>query len=62
MPHTAKMVDEIRKVIPDIKVIYAEEGNYKLGKPLGSAVVPHLEEKNDTHTHSNSRITKRKSL
>ena len=56
------MVDKIREVIPDIKVLYAEEGNYRIGKPLGISVKPYIEEENVTDTHSNSRITKRKSL
>lgn len=62
MPNVTKMVDKIREVIPDIKVLYAEEGNYRIGKPLGISVKPYIEEENVTDTHSNSRITKRKSL
>ena len=32
MPETAKVVDYFRTVFPKIKVIYAEEGDYRIGK------------------------------
>ena len=32
MPETAKVVDYFRTVFPKIKVIYAEEGQYRIGK------------------------------
>ena len=32
MPKTAKLVDHFRTVFPKIKVIYAEEGPYRIGK------------------------------
>ena len=34
MPHTAAMIDELRSEFGDIKVLYAEEGDYRIGKPL----------------------------
>ena len=32
MPETAKIVDSFRTVFPKIKVLYAEEGPYRVGK------------------------------
>jgi len=32
MPETAKVVDYFRTVFPKIKVLYAEEGDYRIGK------------------------------
>jgi len=32
MPETAKVVDQFRTVFPKIKVLYAEEGQYRIGK------------------------------
>ena len=32
MPETAKVVDHFRTVFPKIKVLYAEEGQYRIGK------------------------------
>ena len=34
MPHTAAMIDYLRSELGNIKVLYAEEGNYRIGKPL----------------------------
>ena len=34
MPHTAAMIDELRNEFGDIKVLHAEEGDYRIGKPL----------------------------
>lgn len=35
MPNVAKMVDEIRAVFGEgVKVIYAKEGDYELGRPF----------------------------
>ena len=31
MPETAKVVDTFRAVFPKIKVLYAEEGDYRIG-------------------------------
>ena len=31
MPETAKIVDHFRTVFPKIKVLYAEEGQYRIG-------------------------------
>ena len=31
MPETAKVVDYFRTVFPKIKVLYAEEGDYRIG-------------------------------
>ena len=47
MPQTAKIVDEFRKVFPTIKVLYAEEGQYRIGtKPDPSKyVVPSIDER-----------------
>jgi hypothetical protein len=47
MPQTAKIVDKFREVIPGIKVLYAEEGEYRIGnKPDPSKyVVPTIDER-----------------
>ena len=47
MPLTAKIVDELRKEFPKIKVLYAEEGQYRIGtKPDPSKyVVPTIDER-----------------
>jgi hypothetical protein len=34
MPHTAAMIDWLRSEFPDIKVLYAKEGDYVMGKDL----------------------------
>lgn len=35
MPNVAKMVDAIRAVFgDDVKVLYAKEGDYELGRPI----------------------------
>ena len=40
MPETAKVVDHFRTVFPKIKVLYAEEGQYRIGnKPDPSKYV-----------------------
>jgi hypothetical protein len=46
MPETAKVVDQFRMVFPKIKVLYAEEGQYRIGvKPDPSKyVVPCISE------------------
>ena len=42
MPETAKVVDHFRTVFPKIKVLYAEEGQYRIGKKpdMSKYVVP----------------------
>ena len=47
MPQIAKLVDEWRMVFPKIKVLYAEEGQYRIGnKPDKSKyVVPTIDER-----------------
>jgi hypothetical protein len=47
MPQIAKIVDEFRTVFPKIKVLYAEEGDYRIGnKPDPSKyVVPTIDER-----------------
>jgi hypothetical protein len=47
MPETAKIVDSFRMVFPKIKVLYAEEGQYRVGvKPDPSKyVVPCIDER-----------------
>jgi hypothetical protein len=49
MPNTAKMIDWIRSEIPDVKVLYAEEGQYKVGSREGTYInfVSNCEEEND---------------
>ena len=46
MPETAKVVDYFRTVFPKIKVIYAEEGQYRIGKKPDPSkyVVPGINE------------------
>jgi hypothetical protein len=47
MPETAKVVDYFRTVFPKIKVLYAEEGDYRIGKKPDSSkyVVPCIDER-----------------
>ena len=47
MPQTAKVVDELRMVFPKIKVLYAEEGQYRIGKKPDPSkyVVPTIDER-----------------
>ena len=47
MPETAKVVDYFRTVFPKIKVIYAEEGDYRIGKKPDPSkyVVPCIDER-----------------
>ena len=47
MPQTAKVVDELRMVFPKIKVLYAEEGQYRIGKKPDPSkyVVPCIDER-----------------
>ena len=47
MPQTAKLVDELRMVFPKIKVLYAEEGQYRIGKKPDPSkyVVPVIDER-----------------
>ena len=47
MPQTAKLVDELRMVFPKIKVLYAEEGQYRIGKKPDPSkyVVPTIDER-----------------
>jgi hypothetical protein len=47
MPETAKIVDSFRMVFPKIKVLYAEEGNYRVGKKPDKSkyVVPCIDER-----------------
>jgi len=49
MPETAKVVDIFREVFPKIKVIYAEEGDYRIGKKpdMSKLVAPNLDYLND---------------
>lgn len=35
MPHVAKMIDELKKELPGIKVLWAEEGQYQVGSREG---------------------------
>ena len=59
MPLIAKIVDELRKEFPKIKVLYAEEGEYRIGtKPNPSKyVVPTIDERKVV---KNERESKRK--
>ena len=52
MPETAKIVDTFRTVFPKIKVLYAEEGQYRLGtKPDPSKyATPNIAYLNDKPT------------
>ena len=34
MPQTAVLIDQLRNELGDIKVLYAEEGDYRMGTPL----------------------------
>jgi hypothetical protein len=45
MPHTASIVDWIRSEFPDIKVLYAKEGDYVMGKDIDRTklVTPNLQ-------------------
>lgn len=54
MPQTARMIDWIRTEIPDVKVLYAEEGQYKVGSREGEYIVfkSNYEEENGLHTKS----------
>lgn len=47
MPETAKVVDYFRMVFPKIKVLYAEEGDYRIGKKPDPSkyAVPCIDEK-----------------
>ena len=47
MPETAKVVDYFRTVFPKIKVLYAEEGQYRIGKKPDPSkyVVPCIDER-----------------
>lgn len=47
MPETAKIVDSFRTVFPKIKVLYAEEGPYRVGKKPDPSkyVVPCIDER-----------------
>ena len=62
MPQTAKMIDWIRSEI-DVKVLYAEEGQYKLGSREGVYVqfIAYSEEENDRprRKRSNSKSIKK---
>ena len=62
MPQTAKMIDWIRSEI-DVKVLYAEEGQYKLGSREGVYVqfMAYSEEENDNprRKRSNSKSIKK---
>ena len=52
MPETAKVVDYFRTVFPKIKVLYAQEGQYRLGKKPDESkrVVPYTAYLNDKPT------------
>ena len=47
MPQTAKIVDWMRTEFPGIKVLYAEEGQYRIGKKPDKRkyVVPTIDER-----------------
>ena len=49
MPETAKIVDTFRTVFPKIKVLYAEEGQYRVGKKPDASkyCVPNISYLND---------------
>ena len=63
MPQTAKLIDWIRSEIPDVKVLYAEEREYKVGSRVGEYVEfkSNYEEENDTprRKRSNSQSIKK---
>ena len=52
MPKTAKIVDWMRIEFPGIKVLYAEEGQYRIGKKPDESkrVVPYTAYLNDKPT------------
>jgi hypothetical protein len=52
MPETAKIVDSFRMVFPKIKVLYAEEGQYRVGKKPDQSkyVTPNVDYLKDTLT------------
>ena len=52
MPKTAKVVDWMRTEFPGIKVLYAEEGQYRIGKKPDESkrVVPYTAYLNDKPT------------
>ena len=57
MPQTAKLVDSLRMVFPKIKVLYAEEGPYRVGKKPDPSkyVVPNIAYLNDKPTEKKGR-------
>ena len=57
MPQTAKLVDELRMVFPKIKVLYAEEGPYRVGKKPDPSkyVVPNIGYLSDKPTEKKGR-------
>lgn len=57
MPETAKVVDTFREVFPKIKVLYAEEGQYRIGKKpdMSKLVTPNLDYLNDKPTVKRKR-------
>ena len=54
MPETAKLIDWIRSEI-DVKVLYAEEGQYKVGSREGVYVQFEAGEENDSRKKLRSR-------
>lgn len=62
MPETAKLIDEWKKVIPGIKVLYAEEGQYKLGNREGSYVQFRAFREEDDGSLTKSDRRKRKAV
>ena len=61
MPQTAKLVDELRMVFPKIKVLYAEEGQYRIGKKPDPSkyVVPTIDERKVVKNERESKRRKR---
>ena len=57
MPQTAKLVDSLRMVFPKIKVLYAEEGPYRVGKKPDPSkyVVPNIGYLSDKPTEKKGR-------
>jgi hypothetical protein len=57
MPETAKVVDQFRMVFPKIKVLYAEEGDYRIGKKpdMSKMVVPNVDYLNDKPTEKRKK-------
>lgn len=49
MPEVSRIVDWMRTEFPDIKVLYAEEGQYRLGKKPDESkrVIPNIAYLND---------------